>query len=35
MISKRLRRDRLLAELAKLPPCVIGIEACIVPAPVW
>ena len=28
IMSKRLRRDQLLPELAKLPACVIGIEAC-------
>lgn len=28
LISKRLRRDQLLPELAKLEPCLIGIEAC-------
>lgn len=28
LMGKRLRRDQLLPELAKLPPCVIGIEAC-------
>lgn len=28
VLSKRLRRDQLLMELAKLPPCIIGIEAC-------
>jgi transposase len=28
VLSKRLRRDQLLTELAKLPPCIIGIEAC-------
>ncbi len=28
LISRRLRRDQLLPELAKLPPCVIGIAAC-------
>lgn len=28
IMSKRLRRDQLLPELAKLQPCVIGIEAC-------
>jgi len=28
LISKRLRRDQLLPELAKLQRCVIGIEAC-------
>ncbi len=28
IVSKRLRRDQLLSELAKLPACVVGIEAC-------
>lgn len=28
IMIKRLRRDQLLPELAKLPTCVIGIEAC-------
>ncbi|ATU95448.1 IS110 family transposase [Phyllobacterium zundukense] len=28
LFSKRLRRDQLLPELVKLPPCIIGIEAC-------
>lgn len=28
MLGKRLRRDQLLPELAKLAPCIIGIEAC-------
>lgn len=28
MMSKRLRRDQMLPELAKLQSCVIGIEAC-------
>lgn len=28
ILNRRLRRDQLLAELAKLPPLTIGIEAC-------
>lgn len=28
LTGKRLRRHQLLPELAKLPPCLIGIEAC-------
>lgn len=28
ILSRRFRRDQLLAELAKLPPLTIGIEAC-------
>ncbi len=28
VLGKRLRRDQLLPELAKLAPCIIGIEAC-------
>lgn len=28
VMNKRLRREQLLPELAKLPPCMIGIEAC-------
>lgn len=28
ILSRRLRRDQLLAEVAKLPPLTIGIEAC-------
>jgi transposase len=28
VLRKRLRRDRLLDELSKLAPCLIGVEAC-------
>ena len=28
VMSKRIRRDRLLSTVAKLPPCLIGMEAC-------
>lgn len=28
VLERRVRRDRLLEELAKLEPCVIGVEAC-------
>ncbi len=28
VLQKRLTRGRLLAFFAKLPPCLIGIEAC-------
>lgn len=28
LVRPRVRRDQLLALLAKLPPCIIGMEAC-------
>ena len=28
VLQKRLTRSRMLAFFAKLPPCLIGIEAC-------
>jgi len=27
-LKKRLRRDQLLAFMTKLPPCLVGMEAC-------
>jgi transposase len=28
VVTKRLRRDAVLAFFANLPPCVVGMEAC-------
>ena len=28
LLKRRLRREGLLAEIAELEPCVIGVEAC-------
>ena len=27
-LRKTIKRNKLLAEIAKFPPCIIGIEAC-------
>lgn len=28
VLQRRVRRDRLMAEVEQLPPCIIAIEAC-------